>query len=188
MRHLHTGRKLGVDADHRRARLRSLSLALIENDAIRTTPARAKELRWFADRIVTLAKRNDLAGRRRIVQILGSTQTFRTGHNRVRLAVEKVYSDLVPRFKTRNGGYTQMLRIARRRAGDNAELCLMRYLPVAEAVPAKRASKKPKDKELKAKAKDSDHDHHSHKKPLFSAKGKTSQKESPPKESPKDKE
>lgn len=143
MRHLHSGRKLGVAPHHRKAMLRSLTLALIERENIRTTTARAKELRWFADRVVTLAKRGDVAARRQIVRLLGSTETHRPGENRVRTAIERVYSELVPRFKTRAGGYTQILKLASRRAGDNAELVVMRYLPLLEE---KSGSKGTKDK------------------------------------------
>lgn len=148
MRHLHTGRKLGVSPHHRKALLRNLTLALIEKDAIQTTPARAKEIRWFADRVVTLAKRGDVHGRRTIVKLLGSTQTQHSGENRVRNAIDRVYTLLVPRFEGRNGGYTQILRLAPRRAGDNAEMCLMRYLPDEDG---KKAA--PKDKAVKAKGK-----------------------------------
>jgi large subunit ribosomal protein L17 len=129
MRHSNIGRKLGVDAPHRLAMMRSLTLALIEHETIKTTPARAKELRWWADHVVTLAKKGDLASRRRIVQLLGSTQTYKPGENRVRMAIERVYTELAPRFKDRTGGYTQMFRLALRRPGDNSEMCLMRYLP-----------------------------------------------------------
>src|SRR5277367_4711232 len=101
MRHLHSGRGLGVNPDHRKAMLRSLTLALIEHDSIRTTPARAKELRWYADRVVTLAKRGDLHSRRKIVQLLGTTQTSKPGENRVRNVLEQLYTSLVPRFKDR---------------------------------------------------------------------------------------
>ena len=80
MRHLQIGRKLGVDSPHRVALLRSLTLALIENEAIKTTKARAKELRWFADRMVTLAKRGDIHGRRHMIKLLGSTQRIQHGH------------------------------------------------------------------------------------------------------------
>ena len=150
MRHGNIGRKLGVDHSHRKAMLRSLTLSLIEHDTIRTTPARAKELRWWADHIVTLAKKGDLSSRRRIIQLLGSTRTYETGENRVRKAIEKVYEQLVPRFKSRNGGYTQMFRLALRRPGDNAEMCLMRYIP-GEA-PAKGSAKTKGKPEKKAAA------------------------------------
>jgi large subunit ribosomal protein L17 len=139
--------------------LRSLTLALIENEAIKTTPARAKELRWYADRIVTLAKKGDVASRRRIVQLLGSTETHKPGENRVRNAIERVYNDLVPRFKTRPGGYTQIVLMATRRAGDNAELCVMRYIPGEEKKSGGKATKKdaaPKKKADKVEAAPSD--------------------------------
>src|SRR4051812_48257157 len=129
MRHLNAGRKLGGNSDYRKALLRSLTLSLIEHETIRTTPARAKELRWFAERIVTLAKRGDLGGRRRIVQLLGSTRTHDNGLNRAQEALRKVYEIYAPRFKTRPGGYTQIFRLADRRAGDNAKMCVMRYIP-----------------------------------------------------------
>ncbi len=160
MRHLHAGRKLGVGPDRRKALLRSLTLALVEQEAITTTPAKAKETRWFAERIVTLAKRGDISGRRHIIKILGSTQTQHTGENRIRNVVDKIYTVLVPRFKDRPGGYTQIFKMAKRRAGDNAELCLMRYIPAEEdkkgggkgKPAAKKSAKATPKAEAKAKA------------------------------------
>lgn len=151
MRHLNSGRKLGVDQSHRIALLRGLTLSLIEHEGIRTTPARAKELRWYADRVITLAKRGDLAGRRQIIKLLGSTETQHTGENRVRNAIDRVYTLLVPRYAGRNGGYTQIVRLAERRPGDNAEMCYMRYIPSAEDKKEK-AGKKEAGKSAKAKA------------------------------------
>ncbi len=149
MRHLQIGRKLGVDSSHRIALLRSLTLALIEKEAIKTTKARAKELRWFADRMVTLAKRGDVHGRRHMVKLLGSTETKVPGENRVRNAIAKVYETYAPRFKTRPGGYTQMMHLPDRRAGDNAEMVLMRYIPDADE--DKKATKGKKDSAEKLK-------------------------------------
>ena len=143
MRHLHSGRKLGVNHSHRIALLRSLAVSLIEEDGIKTTPARAKELRPLAERLVTLAKRGDLASRRLAVRFLGSTKTQKGSTNRIRLALERLYSNLAPRFKTRNGGYTQIFRLSRR-LGDNAEICLIRYLP-------EENKKEAKDKKQKVK-------------------------------------
>lgn len=174
MRHAHSGRKLGVGSPQRTALLRSLTLAIIERPAITTTVARAKELRWFADRVVTLAKKDDVAARRRIIQLLGNTETHTPGRNRVRLAIERLYTDIVPRFRDRQGGYTQMVRLAERRAGDAASMCMIRYIPgkdeapsapkgkkpaktaKAASKPAKQAAakdKEPKDKKAKAPAK-----------------------------------
>lgn len=146
MRHLHSGRKMNMDSSHRNAMMRAMTLALIENESIKTIPTRAKELRSWADKVITLAKRGDLNSRRKMVQLLGSTETYKTGENRARMAIEKVYSELAPRFKDRPGGYTQIFRLAKNRAGDNAEQCIMRYIP-SEA-DAKKADKK----EAKAKA------------------------------------
>jgi large subunit ribosomal protein L17 len=121
-----------MTAPQRKAMLRSLTLALIEQETIRTTPARAKELRWYADRVVTLAKRGDLHSRRQIVSLLGSCQTNARGENRIRKVLDRLYTNIAPRFKERAGGYTQLIRLAVRRAGDNAEMCVFRYLPSAE--------------------------------------------------------
>lgn len=154
MRHLNSGRKLGVTPDHRRALIRSLTLALIERDQIQITPSRAKALRGYADHVITLAKRGDLHGRRQLISMLGSAETNNPGNNRIRNAVERVYSELAPRFKTRPGGYTQIFRLSERRAGDNAEQCIMRYIPGEEGTkkekkaPTKgeKAAKEPKKK------------------------------------------
>jgi large subunit ribosomal protein L17 len=152
MRHLHSGRKLGVAPDHRRALLRSLTLALIEKEAIQTIPSRAKELRWWADQVITLAKRGDLASRRQLVRLLGSTQTYTPGENRARQAVEKAFNTLGPRFKTRTGGYTQIFRLTKRRVGDNAEQCIMRYIPDEADEKASGKSKKGAKRGPNAKA------------------------------------
>jgi len=153
------GKKLGVTGPHRKAMLRSMTLALLERDRIQTTASRAKELRWSAEHVVTLAKRGDLASRRRIVQLLGATETRRNVPNRARAAIERLYKEIAPRFKDRTGGYTQILRLATRRAGDNAEMCLMQYLPVEESKKGKSGGKdkkeaKPAKKEVKAAAAD----------------------------------
>ena len=75
MRHRVKGRKLSRSASHRLATKRALATALIREKKIKTTLAKAKELRWYAERIVTVAKRGDVASRRYIVQLLGSTKT-----------------------------------------------------------------------------------------------------------------
>jgi large subunit ribosomal protein L17 len=147
MRHAKAGDKLGVLPSHRVALFRNLTLALIEHGRIKTTTRRAKAMRWYAEHVVTLAKRGDLASRRQIVKLLGSTETGKPGHNRIRLALDKVYSDIAPRFKDRNGGYTQIFRLAEPRVGDCAPMCFIQYLPGAEKA---KGTEKPSDKEKKA--------------------------------------
>lgn len=146
MRHAKAGDKLGVLPSHRVALLRNLTLALIEHGKIKTTTRRAKAMRWYAEHVVTLAKRGDLSSRRQIVKLLGSTHTGKPGHNRIRLALDKVYSDLAPRFKDRNGGYTQIFRLAQPRVGDCAPMCLIQYIPGAEST-TKGKSTSPKASE-----------------------------------------
>jgi len=149
MRHAKAGDKLGVLPSHRTALLRNLTLALIEHGTIKTTTRRAKAMRWYAEHVVTLAKRGDLASRRQIVKLLGSTETGKPGHNRIRLALDKVYSEIAPRFKDRQGGYTQIFRLAQPRVGDAAPMCLIQYIPGAEDAKAKSA-KSPEKKVKKA--------------------------------------
>jgi large subunit ribosomal protein L17 len=166
MRHAKAGDKLGVLPSHRVALLRNLTLALIEHGKIKTTTRRAKAMRWYAEHVVTLAKRGDLASRRQIVKLLGSTETGKPGHNRIRVAIDKVYSDIAPRFKDRQGGYTQIFRLAQPRVGDCAPMCFIQYLPGAEetktktsdkskksAKEVKKAEKAPEDKAVKKEAK-----------------------------------
>jgi len=159
MRHAKAGDRLGVLPAHRVALLRNLTLALIEHGQIKTTTRRAKAMRWYAEHVVTLAKRGDLASRRQIVKLLGSTETGKPGHNRIRLALQKVYSEIAPRFKDRNGGYTQIFRLAQPRVGDCAPMCFIQYLGAPEAAapaPKEKAKKKvaapAEDKKAKAKA------------------------------------
>jgi large subunit ribosomal protein L17 len=148
------------------ALLRNLTLALIEHGKIKTTTRRAKAMRWYAEHVVTLAKRGDLASRRQIVKLLGSTETGKPGHNRIRVAIDKVYSDIAPRFKDRQGGYTQIFRLAQPRVGDCAPMCFIQYLPGPEetktkvsdkskksAKEVKKAEKAPEDKAVKKEAK-----------------------------------
>lgn len=157
MRHAKAGDKLGVLPSHRVALLRNLTLALIEHGRIKTTTRRAKAMRWYAEHVVTLAKRGDVASRRQIIKLLGSTQTGKPGHNRIRLAVEKVYTELAPRFKDRQGGFTQIFRLADPRVGDAAPMCFIQYIPGTEETKGKapEKSKKPA-KEAKKSAKTSE--------------------------------
>lgn len=162
-----------MSAPHRKAMMRSLTLALIEQDRIKTTPARAKEVRRLAEKIVTLGKKGDLAARRRVVRLLGSTRTNKPGTNRIRLALDRVFNDIAPRFKTRNGGYTRFIRVGRR-PGDNAEVCLMEFVTSA----AKKAAPKGGKKSEKKAAED---------KSAKAAKAKTLKTKSPKKAGPADK-
>ncbi len=108
MRHHRAKRKFGREAGERRALLRSLARALILKGAITTTTARAKEVRPFVERLVTLGKRGTLASRRVILSRLGGD----------RGAARKIAGEIAGRFTTRSGGYTRITKLGRR--GDDA--------------------------------------------------------------------
>jgi large subunit ribosomal protein L17 len=115
MRHLKTGRKLNRTAAHRKALMRNLVKALIQREQIQTTDAKAKELRRWADRMVTLGKRNTLHSRRLAFSYLGS-----------RHLVKRLFDDVAPRFAERSGGYTRVLKIGQRR-GDAAPISVIEF-------------------------------------------------------------
>lgn len=113
MRHAKKGRKLGVDASHRKALLGNLVCSLVEHGRIRTTVSKAKEARPLAEKMITLAKRGDLSARRQAVARLRSKD-----------AVHTLFAELASRYADRPGGYTRIIRIGPR-AGDAAEMVFL---------------------------------------------------------------
>lgn len=110
MRHKKKGRQLGRQTKHRWALFRSLVTSLLEHERIETTEAKAKEIRGFADRMISLGKDGTLPARRRALSFLRSKEV-----------VSKLFSDVASRFRDRPGGYTRIIR-TRRRVGDAAEM------------------------------------------------------------------
>ena len=113
MRHLKTGRKFGRNSATRSALFKSLSISLIEHEAIKTTLSKAKELRGFIEPLITLSKVDSVSNRRRAFSIL-----------RNKSAVGKLFSDLGPRFKERPGGYLRIIKMGYR-PGDSAPMALI---------------------------------------------------------------
>jgi large subunit ribosomal protein L17 len=130
MRHMNQGRKLNRTSAHRKALFRNLVLALVQHERIKTTDAKAKELRRYADRMVTLGKRGDLAARRLAFAFMQS-----------RDAVKKLFDQIAPRFKERNGGYTRVIKFGVRR-GDAAPLSIIEFTDFSEKAEAKKPRKK----------------------------------------------
>jgi len=116
MRHRQKGRQLGRTMAHRRALLRNMATSLFMNERVVTTNAKAKELRPFAERLITLARRGDLHARRLVER-----------HIRDRDVQSRLFGELGPRFAARPGGYTRILRIGHRR-GDGAEMARIELL------------------------------------------------------------
>lgn len=140
MRHGKDTFKIGKTASHRRCMIANMLKALIEHGRIETTERKAKELRRHADHMITLAKKNTLASRRRAVAELMVTynsmtskeaRATKTGkadcRNTDRKVVGKLFSELASRFATRNGGYTRIIKKSFR-VGDNAPSCYIEYL------------------------------------------------------------
>lgn len=139
MRHRVSGRKFNRTMEHRKALLRNLVTALIEQERIETTLPRAKELRRVADRMVTLGKKGTLHARR---QALSYVRTDR--------AVQKLFSELAGRFAERSGGYTRVLKLGMRQ-GDGSPLALIEYLG-APPKPSREERRKAREAERKVKA------------------------------------
>lgn len=115
-------RKLGVLAAHRKAMLRNLATSLVLHGTITTTHKRALELRTVADKLVTLAKRNDLHARRQAAQIL-----FNSKNKENKTALQVLFDEIGPKYTSRNGGYTRVLKTVQRR-GDASEMAQIEFV------------------------------------------------------------
>lgn len=129
MRHRVAGKKLGRDADHRKALRRNLMVALIMHESIKTTEAKAKAIRGEVEKLITKAKRalahDDEMREVHAVRLIRS----RLGNNRE--AALKVFEELAPRYEDRPGGYTRRYRLGPRK-GDGAMMVMLELLPEDE--------------------------------------------------------
>ena len=121
MRHARTGKKLGRDASHRKALYANLACSLIEHGRIKTTEAKAKAVKPYAEKMITLGRRGDLHARRQALAEL-----------RTQEIVHKLFADIAPRMADRPGGYTRIIKIGHR-LGDAAEMV---YLELVDYDPA----------------------------------------------------
>ncbi len=148
MRHRLSGRQLSRNAPHRHALMRNMSVSLLRHETIRTTLPKAKELRRVVEPLITLAKVDSEARRRLAFARLRDSAV-----------VDKLFTELGPRFKARPGGYTRILRMMPR-PGDSAPMAMMQLVElaakeVAEAAPEAASAaeaKKPRARKAKAAA------------------------------------
>jgi len=119
MRHLNKGRKLNRTASHRKALLSNLASALITYKRIVTTEPKAKELRRFADRLVTYAKKDELHGRRLILKSIKGKANKKISNILIH--------DIAPNYTNRNGGYTRIIKLDNRK-NDNAKMCIIEFV------------------------------------------------------------
>lgn len=132
MRHGCAGRQFGRNSGHRKALLRTLVTSLLRNEKIETTVAKAKEIRPLAEKMITLAKRGDLHARRQVSSFIQDEDV-----------VMGLFSQIAPRFSSRNGGYTRIIP-TRNRLGDAAPMAVIELVErqKKEAPAAKRVEKK----------------------------------------------
>lgn len=161
MRHRIAGRQLGRTAEHRLAMRRNLVASLIQHETISTTPEKAKEVKSFAEKLVTLAKKGTLSARRRAIMLLGNRGIIAYEDGKAvskGTIIGKLFSELGPRYLDRPGGYTRIIRLSLRRLGDNSRLVLLQLVGKDESTKkqskaaAKKASRKKTKKEKVKKA------------------------------------
>ena len=111
-----TNRKLGRTSDQRRAMLRAMTTYLLENGQIKTTYARAKEVASVTEKMITLAKKNDLAAYRQVLSFVTKEDV-----------AKKLFDQIGPKYADRNGGYTRVLKMGPRR-GDAAEMAIIQLV------------------------------------------------------------
>ena len=135
MRHQRVMKKFGRSTEHRKMLMKSLVTNLILAESIKTTLPKAKEARKDADKIVTIAKKGDLAARR-----LAASRLLDPA------AVQKLFDKIAPAMKDRKGGYTRIVKLGARK-GDAAEMCILQWVTAGEA--AKPAAAEEPAKEVK---------------------------------------
>ncbi len=138
MRHHKSGVKLGRTGSHRNAMFRNMVTSLLKHERIRTTDAKAKELRRWADHIITLAKRGDLHARRQALAIV-----------REKEVVHKLFAEAAEKFGSREGGYTRLTKLGRR-PGDAAPITLVELVSFSSQPKKKKKAKATPHKEAPA--------------------------------------
>lgn len=140
MRHRKSGRKLNRSDSHRRAMFRNMAKALLTYERIRTTEAKAKELRKVVEKLITLALKNDLHSRRQAYKVLNNHQL-----------VQRLFDEIAPRFEGGKGGYTRIVKLSTPRKGDCAPMVIMELTKRTEAA-AEGKPAEAKAEEAKAEA------------------------------------
>ncbi|SNR65327.1 LSU ribosomal protein L17P [Humidesulfovibrio mexicanus] len=121
MRHNKSGRKLNRNSSHRSAMFKNMARAVLIHETIRTTEAKAKELRGVVDGLITLALKNDLSARRQAYKVLGNHQL-----------VKRLFDEVGPRYTGGNGGYTRIVKLSQPRVGDSAPMVIFELTKLAE--------------------------------------------------------
>jgi len=150
MRHMVATMKLARDKDHRRAMMRNLAAGLCISGRIKTTIQKARFVRKFSERIITIAKKNDLAARRQVISLLQDRYVVNAEETDVKRdksmnivkgprLIKKIFSEIAPKYANVSGGYTRIIRLADRRIGDNGELCYLELIDPTQTKTTKKA-------------------------------------------------
>lgn len=119
MRHRMMGKQLSRNTAHRRALRRNQAASLFQHGAIKTTEVKAKELRRFVERLITIARKDTLAARRQVISLLRDRKMVNDEGKEEDLSViQKLFREIAPRYASRPGGYTRIVRLSDRRIGD----------------------------------------------------------------------
>ena len=154
MRHRVAGRRLSRTKEHRLAMRRNIVASLFQHETISTTMEKAKEVKPFAEKLITLAKKGTLPARRRAIALLGNRDIIENEDGqevKKGTVIGKLFSELGPRYLDRPGGYSRIVRLSLRRLGDNGQLVLLQLIGAEEK--AEKESKATRKKRLGRKAK-----------------------------------
>jgi large subunit ribosomal protein L17 len=147
MRHRVAGRHLSRTSKHRLAVRRNLVASLFEHETISTTIEKAKEIKGFAEKLITLARKGTLAARRQAISLLGNrdiTTDSAEGSPGSKTIIGKLFSEIGPRYLDRPGGYTRIIRLSQRRLGDNGQLVLLQLVGQSKGLAEEGEGKKKK--------------------------------------------
>lgn len=145
MRHRVAGRHLSRTSEHRLALRRNLVASLFEHETISTTKQKAKEVRGFAEKLITLAKKGTLPARRRAISLLNNRAIFAEEDGKMvkkGTVVGKLFSEIGPRYLERPGGYTRIIKLPKRRLGDGGELVLLQLVGAGQETEKAEKDKK----------------------------------------------
>jgi len=155
MRHRIAGGQLNRTSAHRLAMRRNLAASLFEYETISTTLPKAKHVKSFAEKLITLAKKGDLTARKRAISILGNRDIVKEVDGSMKkqgTVIGKLFSEIGPRYLDRAGGYTRIIRLAKTRLGDNTPLVLLQLVGQENQAKAEtKGGKKKVSKKISAK-------------------------------------
>lgn len=149
MRHKIAGGQLNRTSAHRVALRRNLAASLFEHETISTTLPKAKHVKSFVEKLITLAKKGDLTSRRRAIALLGNRNIVEEVDGEIKkkgTVIGKLFSEIGPRYLDRAGGYTRIIKLAKTRLGDNSPLVLLQLVGQENKPQAAEKSDKKKKK------------------------------------------